>query len=114
MERVLYDGPDDQICHELAEATGGPVALEHGKTYQVNADLADSLVESSQHFHRVGAPSLDELRARAAELGVEGANKLNKQAAAAAIAEAEAAITDSAGITDADAGDGEPEVSPDA
>lgn len=110
MERVLYDGPDDQICHELAAATGGPVTLEHGKTYSVNADLADSLVESSQHFSRVGAPTLDELRVRAAELGVDGATKLSKQAAAAAIAEAEAALAIPAESPDA----GEPEVSADA
>jgi hypothetical protein len=107
MERVQYNGPDEQVNFEVAAETGGPITLEHGHVYEVNADLADRLVASSQHFERAGEPSLTQLREQAAELGVEGVDKLGKQAVKAAIAEAKATSSDADGITDG-------EVSPDA
>jgi hypothetical protein len=105
METVTYTGPDEQVCHALAAATGGPLELVHGASYSVNADLADSLVSSSVHWQHAGVEkSKAELVAEATELGVENPGRLIKQALVAAIAakKAETVGPDADGITEPD------------
>jgi signal transduction protein with GAF and PtsI domain len=85
---VKYVGPDGQANPEVGRETGEGDLLEHGRVYQVSAELADRLVESSVMWERVSDfddLNVKQLRSLAKERGVEGVSKLDREALIAAL-----------------------------
>lgn len=99
MTKIVYNGPPQQVCHELAEHTGGVAELEPGATFEVPDEFANRLLASSAQFAPFATARLksrDELKTRAAELGLTLAGNASNDAYAATIAEAEATLASAA------------------
>lgn len=50
MTKIVYSGPPNQVCHELAEHIDGLAELEPDAVYDVDDEFAKRLVASSAHF----------------------------------------------------------------
>lgn len=56
MISVKYDGPAEQISHEVGIATGGSSIVTPGATYELPEELAIRLVDSTEGWAWVGKP----------------------------------------------------------
>lgn len=84
---MRYVGPDGQVNRDVGAETGEGDELEPGQVYEVSAELADRLANTAM-WERVkdfDQLPLRELRKLAAERGVEGASRMDKDAVVAAL-----------------------------
>ena len=85
---VRYDGPAGQANHDVGRATGGGDLLEPGAVYDLPAELAERLVESSAWWSRVDSfeeLNVAQLRQLAAERQIERRSKMTRDELVAAL-----------------------------
>lgn len=85
--KLTYVGPPDQMNRDVAAATGDG-RMNPGRTIEVDAELADLLTTSSDHYERVR--SLDDLstkslRELARDAGVPRYSRMGKEDLVAAL-----------------------------
>ena len=103
MESVVYDGPQPSRTLELGP--GSVININRGEPFEAPAEVAEQLLEQ-RHFSaakkksagkkEAKKPTLKQLKAQAAELGVEDAEALRTIKAAEAAIEAKVAEANTA------------------
>ena len=97
--RLRYDGPDGQVNYEVGIRTEESALLEPGKVYDLPAELAHDLLETSAHWARVTDYSRlnkKQLQDVARAEGIAGYSTMSKDELLAAVRGATSADTSSA------------------